>query len=269
MLGSSRQSLSALQASVDARRDEPGFDAVSPDLLAVAGVLGGEKSLSVALADAGQAAPVRTGIVESLFASRINPVSLAILKDIVLARWSSELDLVEAVESTGAQAAFIEAEKQGVLDRVEDELFTFGRAVDESAELQMTLTDPSLGADRKGAIVRDIVGPTASPITTELLTYLAGNLYGRRPASAVENLGRIASEQRSQVLAEVRTVITLTDEQKSRLTAALSKLQNRQVRLNVVIDPEVLGGIVVRIGDDVIDGSVAARLEQARRAVTV
>jgi F-type H+-transporting ATPase subunit delta len=141
--------------------------------------------------------------------------------------------------------------------------------VDESAELQMTLTDPSLDADRKGAVVRDIVSGTAHPITTALLTYLAGNLNGRRPASAVEGLGRIASEQRSQVTAEVRTVIALTDEQKSRLTAALSKLQDRQVRLNVVLDPSVLGGIVVRIGDDVIDGSVAARLEQARRAVTV
>jgi F-type H+-transporting ATPase subunit delta len=269
MLGSSRQSLSALQVSVDARRDESGFDAVPSDLLAVAGVLGREKALSVALADSGQPAAVRTGIVDSLFGSSINAESLAILKDIVLARWSGERDLVDAVEATGAQAAFIQAEKQGVLDRVEDELFTFGRAVDESAPLQMALTDPSLSAERKGAIVNDIVAGSAHPITTQLLGYLASNLNGRRPASAVEGLGRIASDQRSQVLAEVRSVIDLTDEQKTRLAAALSALQGRQVRLNIVIDPSVLGGIVVRIGDDVIDGSVAARLEQARRAVTV
>jgi F-type H+-transporting ATPase subunit delta len=84
----------------------------------------------------------------------------------------------------------------------------------------------------------------------------------------VDQLARLASEQRRQVLAEVRSAVELTADQRSRLAAALSTLQGRQVRLNVIVDPEVVGGIVVRVGDDVIDGSIASRLEQARRTLS-
>jgi F-type H+-transporting ATPase subunit delta len=268
MLGSSRESFSALRASVDARRSEPGFDSVSGDLLAVASVLGREKSLRQALADAGQPADARAGIATSLFDGQISAESSAVLTDVVRARWSNDADLVDGVEALGAQAAFVSAEAAGELDRVEDELFTFTRAVDESPELQLALTDPSVTAASTGALVRDLVGGSAAPTTTALLAHAAGHLRGRRPAAAVEDLARLASEQRRQVLAEVRSAIALDAEQSTRLAAALTRLQGRQVRVNVIVDPEVVGGIVVRVGDDVIDGSVSARLEQARRALS-
>ncbi len=268
MLGSSRHSLLALQASVDGRRAEPGFSGVSADLLAVVRVLGEEKALRLALADAGQPAQVRAGIASTLFSSRITAISMSVLSDIVSARWSSDSDLIEAIEQLGAQVAFADAESNGTLDRIEDELFTFGRAVDQSPELQLALTDPAVGPGRKAELVRSIVEPTGSPATTALVTHLAANLRGRRPATAVEHLARLASAQRHQVLAEVRSAVSLTPDQNTRLVAALAALQGRQVRLNVIVDPSVLGGIVVRIGDDVIDGSVASRLEQARRTVS-
>jgi F-type H+-transporting ATPase subunit delta len=268
MLGSSRESLITLRASVDARRGDEGFASVSGDLLAVAGVLGDEKSLRQTLADSGQPAAMRTGIATSLFEGKIAGPSLAVLTDVVGARWSSDADMVDAVEQLGAQAAFTVAETDGTLDRVEDELFTFSRAVDESPELQLALTDPSVGAASKGDLVRDLVGGSAAPTTTALLAHAAGHLRGRRPAGAVEELARLASEQRRQVLAQVRSAIALDAEQSTRLAAALTRLQGRQVRVNVIVDPAVVGGIVVRVGDDVIDGSVSARLEQARRALS-
>jgi F-type H+-transporting ATPase subunit delta len=268
MFGSSRDSLAALRTSLDARRDEPGFDTVADDLLGVAGVLGKEKALRQTLADAGQSTSARVGIVTLLFGGRISAESQAVLTDVVSTRWSHDADLVDAVEQLGAQAAFTSAERDGSLDRVEDELFTFGRAVDDSADLQMALTNPALGEAAKAGVVRDLVGATAAPATVTVLTYLAANLRGRRPASAVEDLARLASQQRQQVLAEVRSAIALTSEQSTRLSAALTTLQGRLVRLNVLVDPEVVGGIVVRLGDDVIDGSVASRLEQARRALS-
>lgn len=267
MLGSSRESLASLRASVDARSGEPGFASVSGDLLAVAGVLGGEKSLRQALADGGQPEQVRRGIVTQLFGGKVSDAALAVLGDAVATRWSSDADLVDGIEQLGAQAAFIVAEADGSLDRVEDELFRFGRAVDGSPQLQMALTDPSLPAERKTALVRDLLGQ-ASPVTVELLAYASAHLRGRAPAVAVEQLAGLAAEQRRRVLAEVRSAVALTDEQQSRLTAALSRTQGRPVRLNVIVDPSVVGGIVVRVGDDVIDGSVASRLEQARRTVT-
>jgi len=268
MLGSSRESLTALRASLDARRGDEGFDTVSGDLLAVAGVLGREKNLRQTLADSGQPVELRRGVATSLFEGKIAAPSFAVLSDVVSARWSNDVDLVDAVEQLGAQAAFSVAETDGSLDRVEDELFAFSRAVDESAELQLALTDPSVPASAKGDLVRDLVGDAAAPTTTALLAHAAGNLRGRRPASAVEALARLASEQRRQVLAEVRSAIPLDTDQRTRLAAALTRLQGRQVRVNVIVDPEVVGGIVVRVGDDVIDGSVSARLEQARRALS-
>lgn len=269
MLGSSRESLAALRASVESRSGEAGFSSVSGDLLAVAGVLGREKSLRQTLADAGQPEPARVGVATSLFGGKVADVSLAVLLDAVRARWSNDGDLVDGVETLGAEAACITAERDGQLDRVEDELFAFGRAVDESSDLQMALTSPSLSDERKGALVRDLVGPSASPVTTQLLVHLAGNLRGRRPATAVEALARLAADQRQRLLAEVRAAVALTPEQHQRLAAALSRLQGREVRVNVIVDPTVVGGVVVRVGDEVIDGSVASKLETARRTVGV
>jgi F-type H+-transporting ATPase subunit delta len=269
MLGASRQSLIALRASLDARRTEPGFDVISGDLLAVAGVLGQQKSLRQALADSGQPAAGRAGIATSLFEGKISTEALAVLTDVVSARWSNDHDLVDVVEQLGAQAAFTVAESDGSLDRIEDELFTVSRAIDESPDLQLALTDPSLAPANKAALVRDLVGESAAPATTALLAHAAANLRGRRPAAAVEELAKLASDQRHQVLAEVRSAIALTPEQLTRLAAALTRLQGRQVRVNVVVDPDVVGGLVVSVGEDVIDGSIANRLEQARRTVSV
>ena len=99
--------------------------------------------------------------------------------------------------------------------------------------------------------------------------HVAANLRGRRPDVAVEQLAELAARQRQRLLAEVRSAVALTPEQEQRLAAALSRLQGREVRVNVIVDPEVVGGIVVRVGDEVIDGSVASRLENARRTVGV
>jgi F-type H+-transporting ATPase subunit delta len=268
MIGSSRESLAALRTSLDARRDEPGFDTVSGDLLAVAGLLGREKALRLALADSGQEAGVRGGVVRDLLGGKVGDTSLAVLEQVVSSRWSSDVDLVDAVEQLGAQAAFIGAERDGSLDRVEDELFRVGRAVDGSAALQMALTDPSVAGESKSALVRDLIGAEASPVTTSLVAYAAANLRGRQPAIAIEALATLAADQRRRLLAEVRTAVALSDDQSRRLAAALSKQQGRDVRLNVIVDPTVVGGVVVRVGDDVIDGSVASRLEQAGRAVS-
>lgn len=268
MLGSSRESFAAARASLDARSGEPGFATVADDLLAVAGLLGQEKSLRLALADSGQPAGVRGGVVRDLFGGKVSDTSLAVLEQVVSSRWSSDVDLVDAVERLGAQAAFTVAEHDGSLDRVEAELFAVGRAVDGSPDLQMALTDPSLGSEHKSALVRDLIGAGAAPVTTSLVAYAAANLRGRQPALAVEALATLAAEQRRRLLAEVRTAVPLTDEQSRRLAAALSAQQGRDVRLNVIVDPEVVGGIVVRVGEDVIDGSIATRLEQARRALS-
>jgi len=267
MLGASRGSMAALSDVLDARRGAPDFPLLASELLAIADLLTREKSLRAALSDSGQSADAREGLATSLFGERVSETTRAVLIDVARARWSHAEDIVDALERLGAQAAFTVADADGTLDGVEEEIFRFGRAADASAELQMAITDPSLRADTKSAVVRDVLGGRAASATSILLEYFAGHLRGRRVNDAVELLSELAASQRERVVAEVRAAIDLDAEQRRRLADGLSRLHGRQVRLNIAIDPEVLGGISVRVGGEVIDGTVATRLEQARRVL--
>ena len=267
MFGSSRGSLVSVRESLDSRRAEPGFDGVSSDLYAVADLLSREKSLRLAFADAGQPEAGRVALVGDILGSRISPLAVEVVSDVVRQRWSTDADLLSAIEILGAQAAFTVAEADGTLGHVEEELFRFGRAIDASADLQMALTDPSLSATAKAGVVHSLLDGRAAPATIEVLGYTAGHLRGRRADLAVDELSDLAAQQRNRVVAEVRTATPLSDDQQARLAAVLSQLKGRTVQLNVAVDPTVIGGIAVRVGDEFIDGTVAARLEQARRAL--
>jgi F-type H+-transporting ATPase subunit delta len=267
MLGASRDSLSRLRVALDAQRGASDLGDVPAQLLSVADLLEREAGLRHMLADSGQPADAREALIDTLFAERLNGTSLATLKGVAGSRWSTDSDVVDAVELLAAQAAFTVAENQGTLDRVEAEIFRFGRTVDSSADLQMVLTDPAQSSQAKAAIVRDLVAGRTDGTTAMLLEHVGGHLRGRRVDAAVSMLSSVAAEQRDRVVAEVRSAIALDDEQQRRLADALGKLRGRRVQLNTVIDPSVLGGISVRIGDDVIDGTVTTRIEQARRAL--
>jgi F-type H+-transporting ATPase subunit delta len=266
MYGSSKKSMAALHDSLADRQGDAGLSQVSADLLAVAALLARSTTLRSTLCDGGIVSAAKRGIVDQLLSTQLSPAGLSIVQDVVASRWSHDHDIVEALETLGAQAAFIEAQRHGSLDQVEDELFRFGRALEASDELQLTMTDPSLSGEAKAGIVRDLMAG-GSPVTISLLSFLVSHLQGRAPIAAVENLNSLAAAQRGQVLAEISTAVALTSDQQTRMASVLSRLTGRQVHLNIEVVPEVIGGIVVRIGDEVIDGSVSARLEQARRAL--
>lgn len=267
MLGASRESLSACREGVDARRQDADFARLPEELYAVATLLSGQPQLQAALADAGQLSATRAGLVRDILGGRVSGLTVDVVLQAVDQRWSSDDDLVMALESLAAQAAFTTAQADGTLDATEEELFRFGRALDASADLQMALTDPAQSAATKASIVRDLLSGRATPATAQVLQYSVGHLHGRRIDSVVDDLCELAAAQRQRVVAEVRVAAALDDTQRSRLSSALSRLSGREVRLNVAVDPSVLGGVYVQIGDEVIDGTVASRLEQARRAL--
>jgi F-type H+-transporting ATPase subunit delta len=267
MFGASRDSLARAQESLDSRAAEPGFEAVPGDLLAVADLLDREKGLRLQLADSGQTPESRRALVAALLGGRIGPVSLAQVQDVAALRWSDSRDLVDAIEQLAAASAFVLADRDGSLDRVEEELFRFGRAVDASSDLQMTLTDPSLPASAKSGIVASLLAGKAAPTTELLLEHAVGHLHGLRVDDAVSRLSDLAAAQRERVVAHVTVAVPLAPEQRDRLADVLGRLKGRTVQLDVVVDPSVVGGIAVRVGDEIIDGTVAARLEQARRAL--
>jgi F-type H+-transporting ATPase subunit delta len=229
--------------------------------------LASDKSLRTAIVDSGTSNADRERLVRDVFSSSVGALALEFVIAASSRRWSSEDDLVEAVEIIGAQVVFASADAEGAMDRVEEEIFLFDRAVDANPELQMTLTNPALSGAAKSAVVSDLLAGRAAVGTTLLLIHTAANLRGRRVDTALASLSDIAAAQRNRVVAHVRVAQPLTADQATRLSAALGRLADRNVTLNVVIDPSVVGGVSVRLGGDVIDGSISNRLEQARRSL--
>jgi F-type H+-transporting ATPase subunit delta len=160
------------------------------------------------------------------------------------------------------------AEAEGVLDRVQDEFYAFARAIDHSEDLREALTDAALPSERKKAVIDELLGPRAHPLTATLVGFLVDAGQARRIGPIAEELAREAAHRSERTLAEVRTAVPLTDRQRERLTDALAKATGHPVELKVDVDPSVVGGAVVRVGDEVFDGSVASRLIEAKQYLT-
>ena len=267
MLGSSRDALAKCRDFLDEQRDNSDFGTLAEQLYSVADLLDTETVLRSALADSGQLTAVRDNLAKEVFTSRVSPLAVQLIRLAVVQRWSEGMDLVLALEELAEQAVLTIAQIDGSLDATEEEIFMFGRAVDSSAELQMALTDPSSSSEVKAAIVRDLVSARGTSAAAALLIYSISHLHGRRIDSVVSHLGEMAAKQRDRVVADIRVAAPLTPEQSQRLAKALSQLKGRTVRLNVAVDPSVLGGVHVSIGEEVIDGTIESRLEQARRAL--
>lgn len=267
MSGSFRETAAELRARLDQRRDDAGLPGLPADLFAAADLIAGDSLLRSSMSDAGQPVAAREGMVRAVFSGRVSPLAVGVLVEVAVQRWSDPTSMVEAIEQLAAQAAFLRAQSEGRLDDVEAELFAFSQAVGQSADLQMALTDPSVGPTAKAALVERLLAGRGTPQTNEVLGYAMGHLRGRRADAVLADLMDLAAEQRGRSVAEVRVARPLDDDQATRLAAALSRLHGRDVRLNVAVTPEVIGGISVRIGTEVIDGTVATRIEQARRVV--
>lgn len=268
MIGSSRASLAAVAESVNAAYDNPELEQAGRDLLQVADVVSREKPLRNALSDAGRPAAERSGILTGLIASQVNGLAAEIAGTVAGQRWSTEADMVDAFELAGVQALFGAAEKSGDLDRVENELFRFGRIAAADPDLQMALSSPALPAQTKSTIVSELLANKAAPATIEVLSYVTSHLRGRRLDQAVEQMTDLAAERRGKLVAVVRCARPLTDDQSHRLASTLERIYRHPVAVNIEIDPGLVGGITVQIGDEVIDGSIAGRLESARRRIT-
>lgn len=167
-----------------------------------------------------------------------------------------------------AAAIFEVARAEDKLERVEDEFFRIARTFESSKELRKTLSDPRLPIDRKHAIIDDLLGGRALEATVGFVNFLIST--GRisdLPAIADELVAKAAGS-RDKVVAEVRSAIALDDATVGRLTRALAKRTNKDVEVRVIVDPDVVGGIVARVGDIVIDGTVKTRLTKLREALT-
>jgi F-type H+-transporting ATPase subunit delta len=163
-----------------------------------------------------------------------------------------------------ARALFEIARAEGTLDEVEDELFRFARSYESSEELRSALTDDQIPAEKRQAIVEDLLGGKATSTTTQLVSMVVGSGRGRDLPAIVDQLVQRAAGSKDLDVAEVRTAIALSDDQQARLKAALENATGKSISLKTVVDASVLGGVVATIGDTVIDDTVRTRIDQLK-----
>ena len=266
----SREALGAATARLDEHIDATGaadLKRLSDDLFAVVGLLGREHALRRALADPATPSEARGGLADRLFDGKIGRPALDVVSDVVKSRWSRAGDLLEGLESLARAAAFGVAEKDGSLDRVEDELFRFGRVLDREPELSRLLSDTATPVDKRLGLLRELLVEKVTPVTATLLEQTVRNPRSRKLDVASEELSELAAARRDRYVAHVRTPVRMTGEQEQRLTDTLTRLYGRPISLQVELDPDLLGGLVVRVGGELIDGSVAGRIAAARRTL--
>jgi F-type H+-transporting ATPase subunit delta len=163
-----------------------------------------------------------------------------------------------------ARALFEVARAEGTLDEVEDELFRFARSYESSEELRNTLTDEQIPAEKRQAIVEDLLGGKATSTTTQLVSMVVGSGRARELPAIVDQLVQRASNAKQLDVALVRTAVALSGDQEARLKAALENATGKSLNLKAIVDPSVVGGVIATVGDDVIDDSVRTRIDQLK-----
>ena len=248
------------------RTDGSRYQELAAELYAAAGLLGGQPRLRRALGDPSTDASGRAELARSLFGGQVGDAALELISDAVALRWSSPWDLTDALEILADDTLLAAAEEEGRLDTVEDELFRFERILSHSGELAAALDEAGVPAERRIDLLRSLLGDRVHPITAQLLEHAITS--GRRPTVmlAIDDLLQASAERRERSVARVLTATELTPEQTERLAAALTRLYGREINIRSAVDESVQGGLVVRVGDEVIDGSVASRLAAARAA---
>jgi F-type H+-transporting ATPase subunit delta len=169
----------------------------------------------------------------------------------------------------GYASAILEiARSEGELERVGDDLFAIARAFESSPELREALVDRRIPLDRKQAIVSDLLEGKASTLSVALVNFVVGVGRGADLPAIADRLAEQAAGERDMAIAEVRSAVELNEETVSRLAEALGRVTGKKVEVKTVVDPAVLGGIVARVGDTVIDGSLRHRIEELRSELT-
>jgi F-type H+-transporting ATPase subunit delta len=277
MQGASRDALAglrdALVQSVEGPPNSAGPDAtalqrLSEDLFAVVTLFAGTGSLRRAVSDPALEVDAKVGLVDRLLDGKIGDAALGLVRQTARSRWSEPRDVVDALEAIAVEAALSQAEQENQLDEVEDQVFRFERIVAAEPDLRTALTDRNLPADRKQALLARLLDGKVAPVTRALVERAVLWPRGRTLERVLDEFLRLAAQRRSRLVARVTTAVPLSDEQQSRLADALAREFGGEVRLQVVVDSSLLGGLTVRVGDELLDASVARQLDTAHRKLT-
>lgn len=265
--GVSRASLAASRGTLDTlvRSRDTELRALAEQLFAVTAVLDREIGLRRALTDPARNGDARAELARGVFDSWLTGAALDLFVWLVRSSWSGSRDLPSATEILAAEAVVASADRAGRLDALEDELFRVGRVVAASPDLRAALSDRSAPVAARVSLIEGLLADKVSDETLHLVRQAVAEPRGRHFDQTIEIYGDAAADRRSRMVALVTAAVPLTEAQRDRLVSALSRIYGHDVHLNVEIDPDVIGGVRVEIADEVIDGSVATKLDDARR----
>ena len=235
---------------------------ISDDLFGVATTLRSEGALRRFASDVSVQTEAKTGLVTQVFGGKVADGALTLLTSAVSKRWTTSRELADGLESLSVIAAVRSVGNDTA--RLSDELFELGQAVSQHPELRDALSDPARSIQAKSALIDDLLGSSALPATITLAKQSLAGTH-RTVGVALKEYQRITSDVHGERVATVHVARELSAADQTRLADVLSRQYGRPVHLNLLVDPNVLGGIRVEIGDDVIDGTVSSRLDDARR----
>jgi len=246
-----------LQAGADARR-------LGDDLFAFALILDGEHALRRALTEPVVPAEAKSGLLRALGDGKIAAEALDVLDFAVQNRWSQTRDLADSLEHASAAAHVSAADADGDLDALEDNLFRFARIAEANADMRELLSDPEKSLEGKRQLLHTLLDDKVDDSTFRLVGQAVASRH-RSLSGVLATYQQVAADRRESLIATVWVAASLSSDHKDRLANALSTEYAREVHLNIIVNPAVLGGVRVAIGDEVIDSTVETRLKQAHR----
>ncbi|MGH3968595.1 MAG: F0F1 ATP synthase subunit B/delta [Mycobacterium sp.] len=247
--------------------DDNGLSALADELASFAAVLNREIVVTRYLTVPAEDGVPRVRLLERLVSGKVGEPALEILKSAVSERWSANSDLIDAVEHIARQALLMRAERAGQVDDVEDQLFRFGRVLDAEPRLGILLGDYSAPIEGRVGLLRkvlDSAGRSVNPIALALLSQTIELLRGQPAEDAILELAEVVVARRGEVVAHVSAATELSDTQRNRLTEVLTRIYGHPVTVQMQLDPQLLGGLSISVGDEVIDGTLSARLARAQ-----
>jgi F-type H+-transporting ATPase subunit delta len=263
----SRQAMAALTEEFDnvaGRLREPGLTTLADELTSVVELLVAEPILSRHLAEPSDNPQAKIELVDRLLGDKLDTHTLELLRGAVSQRWSSDTDLLAGIEHLARLALLKLAELNDEVDAVEDQLFRFGRVLDAQPQLSSILSDYTTAADRRVALLDKVLeGDGVNQTAKALLKQTVRLLRGERADEAVLDLAELAVARRGEIVAHVTAAAELSDAQRNRLTEILTRIYGQPVSVQLHVDPDLLGGLSITVGDEVIDGAIASRLAAA------
>ena len=263
--GTSRQSLATARAALKGKSESEAAK-FAAELFTALAALDASAPLRRALTDASRDAKDKVKLVNDLFSKGAGS-TLALLGELASLKWSRPSDLANAVEQLAIEAEATSANISGELDRLEEELFGFSRVVASENELLQSLSSNKYSAEGKRVLVAKLFGGKVSPATSRMLGHLVSGLRGRNLEGTISHYIKATAARRARMIANVKSAIALTGSQKEKLAATLAAKIGQPVRLNVEIDPTVIGGVSIRFADELIDATIVNRLAEASRAL--